>query len=102
VHHLHPRDILLHPRDLELILLLIRKEAVDGVLQPTHEVMACLAASTTASLRDAVKVRPWCPKRTLDLRKISVMVLNSTHLGRRTSLILYLGAVVMPKCTSRA
>jgi hypothetical protein len=72
------------------------------LLLRTHKVMAYLAASTTASLRDAVKARPWCLKRTLDLRKISVMVLNSTHLGRRTSLILYLGVVVMPKCTSRA
>jgi hypothetical protein len=35
VHHLHPGDILLHLVGLELILLPIGKEAVDGVLQPT-------------------------------------------------------------------
>jgi hypothetical protein len=30
------------------------------------------------------------------------MALNSTRPGRRTSLILYLGAVVIPRCSSRA
>jgi hypothetical protein len=35
VHHLHLGDILLHPIGLELILLPIGQEAVDGVLQPT-------------------------------------------------------------------
>jgi hypothetical protein len=35
VHHLHPRDILLHPKGLELILLPIGQEVVDGVLQLT-------------------------------------------------------------------
>jgi hypothetical protein len=35
VHHLPPGDILLHPIGLELILLPIGQELVDGVLQPT-------------------------------------------------------------------
>jgi hypothetical protein len=35
VHHLHPGNILLHPISLELILLPVRQELVDGVLQPT-------------------------------------------------------------------
>jgi hypothetical protein len=35
VHHLHPGDILLHPISLELILLAVEQEVVDGVLQPT-------------------------------------------------------------------
>jgi hypothetical protein len=35
VHHLHPGDILLHPIGLELVLLPIGHEAVDGVLQLT-------------------------------------------------------------------
>jgi hypothetical protein len=35
VHHLHPGDILLHPICLELILLPVGQEVVDGVLQPT-------------------------------------------------------------------
>jgi hypothetical protein len=33
---------------------------------------------------------------------ISAMALNSTHPERGTSLILYLGVVVMPRCSSRA
>jgi hypothetical protein len=36
------------------------------------------------------------------MRKIAAMALNSTYTGRGTSLILYLGVVVMPKCSSRA
>jgi uncharacterized membrane protein YGL010W len=35
VYHLHPGNILLHPIGLELILLLVGQEVVDGVLQPT-------------------------------------------------------------------
>jgi hypothetical protein len=35
VYHLHLGDILLHPIDLELILLLVGQEVVDGVLQLT-------------------------------------------------------------------
>jgi hypothetical protein len=35
VYHLHPRDILLHPIGLELILLPVGQEVVDRVLQPT-------------------------------------------------------------------
>jgi hypothetical protein len=35
VYHLHPGDILLHPIGLELILLPVGQEVVDGVLQPT-------------------------------------------------------------------
>jgi hypothetical protein len=35
VHYLHPGDILLHPIGLELILLPIGQEVVDGVLQLT-------------------------------------------------------------------
>jgi hypothetical protein len=33
VNHLHPGDILLHPRGLELVLLPLRQEVIDGVLQ---------------------------------------------------------------------
>jgi hypothetical protein len=64
--------------------------------------MACQAASATASLREVLKASPLCRQRTLDLKRISVMALNSTRPERGTSLILYLGAVVMPKCSSRA
>jgi hypothetical protein len=35
MYHLHPRDILLYPVGLELILLPVGQEVVDRVLQPT-------------------------------------------------------------------
>jgi hypothetical protein len=68
----------------------------------TYDVMAYQAVSATASLRDALKAGPLCLQRTLDPRKIFVMALNSTHPGCGTSLILYLWAVVMHRCSSRA
>jgi hypothetical protein len=64
--------------------------------------MACQAASATTSLREVLKAGPLCRQRTLDLKKISAMALNSTFPERGTSLILYRGAVVMPRCSSRA
>jgi hypothetical protein len=64
--------------------------------------MAYQATSATASLREVLKAGPFCRQRTLDPKKISAMVLNSTHPERGTSLILYRGAVVMPRCSSRA
>jgi hypothetical protein len=65
-------------------------------------VIACQAASATASLREVLKGGPLCLQRTLDSKKISATALNSTHPKCRTYLILYLGAVVMPRCSSRA
>jgi hypothetical protein len=64
--------------------------------------MACQAASATASLREVLKVGPLCRQRTMDPKKISAMALNSTRPECGTSLILYWGAVVMPRCSSRA
>jgi hypothetical protein len=64
--------------------------------------MACQAASATASLREVLKAGPLCQQRILDPKKISAMALNSTRPGRGTSLTLYRGAVVMPKCSSKA
>jgi hypothetical protein len=40
VYHQHPRDVLLHPRGLELVLLLVGQEAVDRVLQLALMAMA--------------------------------------------------------------
>jgi hypothetical protein len=68
----------------------------------THDVMACQVASATASLREVLKAGPLCLQRTLDLKKISTTALNSTHPRHGTSFILYLGVVVMPRCSSRA
>jgi hypothetical protein len=45
---------------------------------------------------------PLCRQRILDPMKISAMALNSTRSERGTSLILYQGAVVMPRCSSKA
>jgi hypothetical protein len=67
-----------------------------------QEVMVCQAASGTTSLLDAQKAGPRCLLVTPDPEKISAMAQYSTHPGRRTRLIRYLGAVVIPKCTSRA
>jgi hypothetical protein len=60
------------------------------------------AASAIASLREVMKAGPLCRQRTLDPKKISAMALNSTCPECRTSLILYQGTVVMPRCSSRA
>jgi hypothetical protein len=68
----------------------------------THDVVAYQATTTTASLREVLKAGPLCRQRTLDPKKISMMALNSTHPRRGTTLILYLGAVVMPRCSSGA
>jgi hypothetical protein len=64
--------------------------------------MACQAASATTSLREVLKAGPLCQQRTRDPKKISATALNSTRPGCGTFLILYLGAVVMPRCSSRA
>jgi hypothetical protein len=64
--------------------------------------MVCQAASATASLHEVLKAGPLCRQRILDPKKISTMALNSTRPERGTSLILYRGAVVMPRCSSRA
>jgi hypothetical protein len=64
--------------------------------------MACQAASAIASLCEVLKAGPLCWQRILDLKKISAMALNSTRPECGTSLILYRGAVVMSRCSSRA
>jgi hypothetical protein len=64
--------------------------------------MVCQATSATTSLREVLKAGPLCRQRILDPKKISAMALNSTRAKRETSLILYPGAVVMPRCSSKA
>jgi hypothetical protein len=64
--------------------------------------MACHAASATTLLREVLKIGPLCRQRILDPKKISAMALNSTRPERGTSLIQYRGAVVMPRCSSKA
>jgi hypothetical protein len=72
------------------------------LLLRTHDVMAYQVASATALLREVLKAGPLCLQRTLDPKKFSATALISTRARRGTSLILYLGAVVMPRCSSRA
>jgi hypothetical protein len=72
------------------------------LLLRTHEVIAYQAASATASLREVLKAGPLCRQRILDLKKISMMALNSTRPERGTSFILYRGAVVMPRYSGKA
>jgi hypothetical protein len=72
------------------------------LLQWLQEMMACQAASATASLMDILKAGPWCLRRTLEPEKIFVTIFNSTHPRRGTHLILYLAVEVMPKCPSKA
>jgi hypothetical protein len=64
--------------------------------------MACQEASATTSPREVLKAGPLCRQRILDPKKISAMALNSTRPERGTSFILYRGAVVMPRCSSKA
>jgi hypothetical protein len=72
------------------------------LLLRAHDVMACQAASAIASLCEVLNAGPLCLQRTLDPKKINATALNSTCPGRGTSLLLYLGAVLMPRCSSRA
>jgi hypothetical protein len=60
------------------------------LLLRTHNVMACLAATATASLREALKAGPLCLQRTLDPKKISTIAMNYAHPRHEISLILYL------------
>jgi hypothetical protein len=57
VHHLHPGDILLHPIGLELILLPIGKEVVDGFLQPTLVAMDPRCDGLPGGVSNSVAVR---------------------------------------------
>jgi hypothetical protein len=64
--------------------------------------MACQTTSATTSLCEVLKAGPLCRQRILDPKKISAMALKSTRPERGTSLILYRGAVVMLRCSSKA
>jgi hypothetical protein len=57
VHHLHPGDILLHLIGLELILLPVGKEVVDGFLQPTLVAMDPRCDGLQGGVSNSVAVR---------------------------------------------
>jgi hypothetical protein len=80
---------------------------VDGVLQFTLVATAPRSDGLLDGISHSITDRcsegwPWCVQWTLGPEKVSATTLNSTRPGRRTPLIMYLLAEVMPKCPSRA
>jgi hypothetical protein len=57
VYHLHPGDIPLHPIGLELILLPVEQEVVDGVLHPTIVAMDPRCDGLPSGISNSVAVR---------------------------------------------
>jgi hypothetical protein len=57
VYHLHPGDILLHPRGLEFVLLPLRQEAMDGVLQLILVAMAPRSDGLPGSISHSITDR---------------------------------------------
>jgi hypothetical protein len=57
VYHLHPWDILLHPIGLELILLPVGQEVVDGVLQPMLVAMDPRCDGLSGGISNNITVR---------------------------------------------
>jgi hypothetical protein len=108
VYHLHPRDILLDPIGLELILLPIGQDVVDGVLQLTLVAMDPRCDGLPGGIGNSIIVRgPECWS-----------LVSAEDSGSEENLCddfelhppwtwdfqltLYLGAMVMPRCSSRA
>jgi hypothetical protein len=90
-----------------LIFLPVGQEVVNRVLQSTLVATNPRCDGLPGGIGNSIttevlKVGPLCRQRTLDPKKISAMTLNSTRPECGTSLILYQGAVVMPRCSSRA
>jgi hypothetical protein len=102
VHHLHPGDILLHPIGLELILLPVGQEVVDGVLQLILVATDPRCDGLPRGVSNSVAARGPESWSLVSAELCPALALNSTHPGCGTSLIRYLGAVVMPRCPSRA
>jgi hypothetical protein len=107
VYHLYPGDIPFHPVGLELIFLPVGQEVVDRVLQSTLIAMDPRCDGLPGGIGNSITVR--------DPESWSLVSLEDSgseenlydgfelhHPKRGTSLILYWGAVVMPRCSSRA
>jgi hypothetical protein len=107
VYHLHPGNILLHPIGLKLILLPVGQEVVDEVLQLTLVATDLRCDGLPGGVSNSVTVRGpgrWSLVSTEDSGSEEDLCDGfELHLpGCETSLILYLGAMVMPRCSSRA
>jgi hypothetical protein len=107
VYHLHPEDILLYTIGLDLVLLSMRQEAVDGVLQlilvATAPRSDGLPGGVSHNITDRCsKGWPLVPAKDTgpgeDLCDSFEFIQPST----RDSLDLVSGVEVMPKCSSRA
>jgi hypothetical protein len=95
VYHFHPGDILFRPVGLELILLPLGQEVVDRVLHPTLVAMDQRCDGLPGGIGNSIATRgpeSWS----------LVSAEDSTRPECGTSLILYLGVVVMPRCFGRA
>jgi hypothetical protein len=105
VHHLHRGDILLHPRGLELILLPVGQEAVDGVLQPTLVATDSQGDGLPGGVSDSVVARrfeSWSLVSTEDSRPEEDHGFKLHPPLTQDFLDPVPGAVVMPRCSSRA
>jgi hypothetical protein len=107
VHHLHPRDILLHPIGLKLTLLPVGQEEVDGVLQPTLVVTDPRCDGLPGGVSNSVAVRgpeSWSLVSAEDFGSEEDLC-NGFELHPPWTwdfLDPVPGAVVMPRCSSRA
>jgi hypothetical protein len=107
VYHIHYGNILLHPRGLEFLVLSLRQEVVDGVLQFILIVTATRSDGLPGGISHNIIDRcsegwPLVPVEDHGSGEDLLTTLNSTCPRHGILLILYLGVEVMPKCPSRA
>jgi hypothetical protein len=107
VYHIHFGDIILHPKGLEFVLLSLRLEVVDIVLQFILVAMAPGSDGLPGGINHTITDRcsegwPLVPAEDPGPEEDLYNYLEFQPPWTRDSLILYLGADVMPKCPSRA
>jgi hypothetical protein len=102
VYHLHSGDIPFHPVGLELTFLPVGQEVVDRVLQSTLVAMDPRCDGLPGGITNSITVRGPESWSLLSAEDSGSEENLCDGLERGTSLILYRGAVVMPRCSSRA